>query len=469
MTTSSAEFPRVELLREVADELESLLDQEAGAMSPSSERDLTEVVSVLRNFLVPRLVDQSAPFNVVFAGPTGSGKSTLVNSVVRRRISKAGPIRPTTTQPLVYTHSGNARARGLGRVKADVATGDARILRFLSLIDTPDIDSTSTENHRKAMDVIASADLVVFVASALRYADLVPWEVLRAVARRGVPVIPVLNRVTPENVGSVVDFKRRLEAEGLKPEMITITEHRIQGGILPLATVQHLRTAILDAMGELDRAKALEAAMESVRSDLTDISRSIGNRDAEPEELGAVVPDIGDYDVDQIVARWRGRLKSAGGLASRLVGGERRRVALVTLGREIQEEVITLVERDLRLIAAGPGRVTIDLTDPSGVAVHLESVDAAVSDWYETLLSDARSDSLGAVTLGRRVAKAIDEFEIVFGQPASSNEPAGLSSAMEGIYTGVSRNAHAALQAETIEVLQRARARIRSDALLVDA
>ena len=42
-----------------------------------------------------------------------------------------------------------------------------------------------------AETMIDNADIVVYVSSALRYADLVPWEVLRRAHSRGVPVIQV--------------------------------------------------------------------------------------------------------------------------------------------------------------------------------------------------------------------------------------------------------------------------------------
>src|SRR5690625_5480107 len=58
----------------------------------------------LRNHLLPRLREVSAPLIVVFGGSTGAGKSTLVNSIVGAEVSSAGVLRPTTREPVRTTH-----------------------------------------------------------------------------------------------------------------------------------------------------------------------------------------------------------------------------------------------------------------------------------------------------------------------------------------------------------------------------
>src|SRR5690242_1573721 len=50
----------------------------------------------LADYVLPRLRRLDAPVLAVVGGPTGAGKSTLVNSLVGARISAAGVLRPTT-------------------------------------------------------------------------------------------------------------------------------------------------------------------------------------------------------------------------------------------------------------------------------------------------------------------------------------------------------------------------------------
>ena len=138
------------------------------------------IIRTIRDYLLPRMGDHTAPLIVVFAGPTGAGKSTLLNSVTGAAHTLAGPLRPTTKDPLVLSSETRAgEYRHIGGVVCDVVTGRAPILEELILVDTPDIDSTAVEHRAMAETMIDNADVVVYVSSALRYADLVPWEVLR--------------------------------------------------------------------------------------------------------------------------------------------------------------------------------------------------------------------------------------------------------------------------------------------------
>ena len=67
----------------------------------------------------------------------------------------------------------------------------------LALLDAPDIDSVETANRSLAEQLLAAANLWVFVTTAARYADAIPWEVLPTAAQRGTVVALVLNRVPP--------------------------------------------------------------------------------------------------------------------------------------------------------------------------------------------------------------------------------------------------------------------------------
>src|SRR5690606_1227832 len=51
-----------------------------------------------------RLREPQAPLLAVVGGSTGAGKSTLVNSLVGRRVSEAGVLRPTTRTPVLVCH-----------------------------------------------------------------------------------------------------------------------------------------------------------------------------------------------------------------------------------------------------------------------------------------------------------------------------------------------------------------------------
>ena len=55
-----------------------------------------EMVDQLEDYVIPRLMTLDAPLLAVVGGSTGAGKSTLVNSLVGRRVTTPGVLRPTT-------------------------------------------------------------------------------------------------------------------------------------------------------------------------------------------------------------------------------------------------------------------------------------------------------------------------------------------------------------------------------------
>ena len=67
-----------------------------------------DLVRQLDDYVLPRLATIDAPLLAVVGGSTGAGKSTLVNSLVGRRVTATGVIRPTTRSPVLVHHSSDA-------------------------------------------------------------------------------------------------------------------------------------------------------------------------------------------------------------------------------------------------------------------------------------------------------------------------------------------------------------------------
>ncbi|MFI1399975.1 dynamin family protein [Streptomyces sp. NPDC020681] len=193
---------------------------------PGAERarqTRVELLTQLDDYLVPRLKEPEAPLLAVVGGSTGAGKSTLVNSLVGRRVSDAGVLRPTTRTPVLVCHpddhewfAGMRVLPQLTRVwlpQQDEADGNAAsardgdeanslrvetassLPRGLALLDAPDIDSLVVDNRLLAAELICAADVWVMVTTASRYADAVPWHLLRTAKEYDVTLITVLDRV----------------------------------------------------------------------------------------------------------------------------------------------------------------------------------------------------------------------------------------------------------------------------------
>ncbi|MFC7405157.1 GTPase [Georgenia alba] len=177
------------------------------------ERVLTQI----RMRLLPRLKEEEAPAVVVFGGSTGVGKSTLVNSLLQADVTEAGVLRPTTRTPVAAVHPEDVplmTGRPVTEV-ADVATSEA-VPTGLALLDAPDLNSVDARNRSLAGQLLEAADLWVFVTTASRYGDALPWRLLSEAHERGLTTAVVLNRV-PGNVLAAVrrDLLQRLDSLGL--------------------------------------------------------------------------------------------------------------------------------------------------------------------------------------------------------------------------------------------------------------
>ena len=87
-----------------------------------------------------------------------------------------------------------------------------------------------------AAQLLAAADLWLFVTSAARYADQVPWDFLRQAAERSAAVAIVLDRTPTDAVDTVAShLARMLAARGLKDSPL-FTVHEVpldEDGLLP--------------------------------------------------------------------------------------------------------------------------------------------------------------------------------------------------------------------------------------------
>uniref|UniRef100_UPI00344FC1ED GTPase n=1 Tax=Cellulosimicrobium cellulans TaxID=1710 RepID=UPI00344FC1ED len=179
----------------------------------SRDRLLTQ----LDEHLLPRLKELSSPAVVVVAGSTGAGKSTLYNSLLGEEVSQAGVLRPTTREPVLAFNPLDADV-----VVEGPATRMSRVLqhdgvpRGTALLDAPDLDSLLSENRETAGLLLEAADLWLFVTTASRYGDALPWKALGRAMERGASVAMVLNRVPRETLTTVRgDLLQRLRDHGM--------------------------------------------------------------------------------------------------------------------------------------------------------------------------------------------------------------------------------------------------------------
>ncbi|MGY3336395.1 energy-coupling factor transporter ATP-binding protein EcfA2 [Streptomyces filamentosus] len=278
---------------------------------PRARQTRAELLAQLDDYLVPRLKDPDAPLLAVVGGSTGAGKSTLVNSLVGRRVSEAGVLRPTTRTPVLVCHpedhhwfAGLRVLPQLTRVwlpqadeehpAAGAEAGDnalrvetaATLPRGLALLDAPDIDSLVVENRLLAAELMCAADIWVMVTTASRYADAVPWHLLRTAKEYDATLVTVLDRVPHQVVGEVSrQYEALLAKAGLGdvprftiPELPESTGDGC--GLLPESAVAALRAWLAH------RAEDPAARQQAVSRTATGVIDSLDTR--LPELAGAV-------------------------------------------------------------------------------------------------------------------------------------------------------------------------------------
>jgi energy-coupling factor transporter ATP-binding protein EcfA2 len=271
-----------------------------------------DLVAQVDDYVLPRLRQLDAPALIVIGGSTGAGKSTLINSLVGSVVSPAGVLRPTTRAPVLACHpddmpsfEGDRVLPGLARVTGGIgAAGTLQLVataalpQGLALLDSPDIDSVLAENRALANQLLAAADGWLFVTTAARYADAVPWEFLRSARERGTALSIVLNRVPPDADREVsVHLSQMLEAEQLgDAEVLVVPEVPLGGDLLPADALWPVR-AWLDGLAADAHARAA-LVRRTLRGALASLPvRSLVVERAAMEQLAAAAELRAEADV----------------------------------------------------------------------------------------------------------------------------------------------------------------------------
>ena len=309
---------------EAARSLAHALEETLHAIPDGSRGDAERALRRLQDVVLPRLEDADAPVLVVVGGSTGSGKSTLVNSLLGRNVSRAGAVRPTTRRPvLVCSPKARewfmsdrvlprlAKSEGSGGDSLDAITiAEETLWPAVGIVDAPDIDSVEDENRRLAAELLDGADLWVFVTTAARYADAVAWKHLEEAASRKLRVAIVLNRVP---AGATQEIREDLAAlarrRGLGEVAIyTVEEQPLSDSRLPTEAIAPIG-AYLEEIGRdfEERAAIVRRSLSgAVASSLEETTRALEAARRRNREFEAAAGDI-----EQLVASYAREVSSS--------------------------------------------------------------------------------------------------------------------------------------------------------------
>jgi energy-coupling factor transporter ATP-binding protein EcfA2 len=404
-------------------------------------RSRTEMVDQLEDYVIPRLMTLDAPMLTVVGGSTGAGKSTLVNSLVGTRVTTPGVLRPTTRSPVLVHHPDDAEWFGQDRLLPDLErvtrpTDDPGALQLvasnavpqgLAVLDAPDIDSVEEANRTLAAQLLAAADLWLFVTSAARYADQVPWEFLRKAAERSAAVAIVLDRTPEEAVETVAThLARMLASRGLKDSPLFVVRERAVSaeGLLPAAHVAEIRTWLESLAADSGaRSAVVKQTLDGAIRTLGRGSHGIADAATGQVEVVRRLRDDANAAYDQAVAKV-GEASSDGTLLrGEVLARWQEFVGTGELLRSLEDRVGSLRDRVVNLLKGKPqqaDRVTVAVESglESLILEHAEAAaERAEASWQsvtagQSLLADAGED-LGRASrdFRRKAERAVRDWQ----------------------------------------------------------
>ncbi len=453
-----------------------------------------EMVDQLEDYVIPRVMTVDAPLLAVVGGSTGAGKSTLVNSLVGHRVTASGVLRPTTRSPVLVHHPEDGHWFGQDRLlpdlrRVDHSTDDPDCLQLvaseavpqgLAVLDAPDVDSVDERNRALAAQLLAAGDMWLFVTSAARYADQVPWTFLKQAADRSTAVAIVLDRTAPEAVQTVAThLARMLAARGLKDSpLFVVHEGTVDGeGLLPPTHVAEVR-AWLESLAEDSGArgavvrKTLDGAIRSLTHHVHPVADAAAAQVDAAEHLrrlsdqaysdaldrALVATADGTLMRGEILARWQefvgtGELlrsleTKVGWLRDRVVGavkGKPQQAERVTVAVESGLELLVLehaeqaaeaAERAWKQQAAGAALLAAGGPDLGRASRDLRRrAERAVREWQTDVLDMVRAEGEGKRTTARFLALGVNGLSVALMVVVFSHT-AGLTGAEAGIAGG---------------------------------
>jgi hypothetical protein len=371
--------------------------------------------------LIARIRAMGSPLLVVVGGVTGSGKSTIVNTIVGHAVSRTGVIRPTTSNPVLIVHPVDAhwftddrilsdfvRVELEGAVTRLAASDTAARLQLvrdediplgLALVDAPDIDSVSARNRAIADALLDTADVWLWCTSAAKYADEESMRYLARAAERRTALAVALTRVEPEYVEELTsDFETKLvDHAALEPELFIVPTAHVIDERLPRPAIGSIERWLRELSGPLvrrsRRRQTIEGALDVMTSDVDRLIAWVQNETEVLQVLNEVISrttaqtrhefsralDDGRAMRDEVLLRWNRFAGASGMIALVERAGERASTWARTLmgsvtgdRAEEEERVREAVANDVtnlatQLLELASGRIVHDWgTVPAG-------------------------------------------------------------------------------------------------------
>jgi GTP-binding protein EngB required for normal cell division len=286
--------PIVDTLRKVSGRSSDLVERLSG---------LDQAVEAARGRLDETLIDDAAAVVaraagrlrlssehtvVALAGATGSGKSTIFNSLVGLDLAAVGVRRPTTSWTLACSWGlddagelldwlGIPKRHQVNRTGMLDDSSPDHDLDGLVLLDLPDHDSTEVSHHLEVERLVQLSDVLIWILDPQKYADAAVHDrFLKPLSSHVDVMMVVLNHVDelpPDAVDTTLtDVKRLLARDGLDGVPVYPTSATRGDGMSELRK------------GIVERVAKKKLARERLTADVKAVAARIG------EQTGAAEP-----------------------------------------------------------------------------------------------------------------------------------------------------------------------------------
>ena len=285
----------------LAERIEAL-DRAAAVIAPVAPASEGESVAAVLERIDRRRALSAEHTIIGFFGATGSGKSSLVNAVVGREVTRAAVRRPTTGHPVAAV-VGEIGAdplldwlgvedrhlldgTGAALEQAALAVPSSRRARRenqgapgIVLLDLPDMDSVEAANRAIVEHMTGMVDVLVWVTDPQKYADAVlHQEFVRPLAGHDAVTVLVLNQIDrireDERRPVLASLEGIARADGLTSAPVLATSATTGDG------VEELRERLVQV------ARSRGAIAERQRADVTAAATRLRTA-AEPAGMAA--------------------------------------------------------------------------------------------------------------------------------------------------------------------------------------
>lgn len=258
-------------------------------------------------------------------GGTGVGKSTFINALAGKEVSRSSDRRPTTSRVIVYRHLHS-------EIPSDVPTEDFsqpqvlhenESLSKIIVLDFPDFDSAEETHQDILLRHLPHLDVLLIVVDDVKYADRRLYELLRKLDHSQTNLFTILNKVdrlrdrygdrTPEVIDEVLaDLRDKLSQHAGIP----MTADRQ----FPLSARSVLQARLTgEVSAEAEYFAKVENLLGGFQEDKYRRAVKERNIDSRKDHLAKMVATaaLGDENVSilaetkQLVEQWRGDLASA--------------------------------------------------------------------------------------------------------------------------------------------------------------